>query len=104
MRVLLYAKMLKETKTEETIVFFVKFLSLVAFQVGGGPGPPGPPSGYAYECWHCDWGSPSPPGYAYDNTKPVTLKRCKNQCFLNVFEPNYCLKSVKLLDNLAFVF
>ena len=39
----LYAKMLKETKTEETIVFFVTFLSLVAFQLGG-PGPPG----YAY--------------------------------------------------------
>ena len=45
MRVLLYAKMLKEAKTEETIVFFVTFLSLVAFQLGGGPGPP---SGYAY--------------------------------------------------------
>ena len=29
--------MLKETKTEETIVFFVTFLSLVAFQLGGGP-------------------------------------------------------------------
>ena len=47
MRVLLYAKMLKETKTEETIVFFVTFLSLVAFQLGC-PGPLGPPSGYAY--------------------------------------------------------
>ena len=35
MRVLLYAKMLKEAKTEETIVFFVTFLSLVAFQLGG---------------------------------------------------------------------
>ena len=34
MRVLLHAKMLKETKTEETIVFFVTFLSLVAFQLG----------------------------------------------------------------------
>ena len=31
--------MLKETKTEETIAFFVIFLSLVAFQLGG-PGPP----------------------------------------------------------------
>ena len=31
--------MLKETKTEETIVFFVTFLSLVAFQLGG-HGPP----------------------------------------------------------------
>ena len=41
--------MLKETETEVTIVFFVTFLSLVAFQLGGGPGPPGPPSGYAYE-------------------------------------------------------
>ena len=38
MCVLLYAKRLKETETEETIVFFVTFLSLVAFQVGGGPG------------------------------------------------------------------
>ena len=38
--------MLKETKTEETIVFFVTFLSLVAFQLEGA-GPPGPP-GYAY--------------------------------------------------------
>ena len=37
---LLYAKMLKET--EETIAFFVTFLSLVAFQLGGA-GPPGPP-------------------------------------------------------------
>ena len=27
--------MLKETETEETIVFFVSFLSLVAFQLGG---------------------------------------------------------------------
>ena len=35
--------MLKETETEETIVFFVTFLSLVAFQWGDGP--PGP--GYA---------------------------------------------------------
>ena len=34
--------MLKETETEETIVFFVAFLSLVAFQLGG-PRPPGPP-------------------------------------------------------------
>ena len=41
-RVLLYAKMLKETETEETIVFFVTFLSLVALQLGrgGGPSPP----------------------------------------------------------------
>ena len=46
MRVLLCAKMLKETKTKETIVF-VTFLSLVAFQLGGG-GTLGPP-GYAYE-------------------------------------------------------
>ena len=41
-RVLFYAKMLKETETEETIVFFVIFLSLVAFQLGGGG------TGYAY--------------------------------------------------------
>ena len=41
MRVLLYAKLLKETETEETIVFFVTFLSLV------GPGPQVSP-GYAY--------------------------------------------------------
>ena len=31
--------MLKETETEETIVFFVTFLSLVAFQLGGGEPP-----------------------------------------------------------------
>ena len=31
----MYSKMLKETETEETIVFFVTFLSLVAFQLGG---------------------------------------------------------------------
>ena len=35
-RVLLYAKMLKEIETKETIVFFVTFLSLVVFQLGGG--------------------------------------------------------------------
>ena len=39
--------MLKETQTEETIVFFVTFLSLGAFQWGAGPLPPLPP-GYAY--------------------------------------------------------
>ena len=35
--------MLKETETEETIVIFVAFLSLVAFQLGGGAGPLNPP-------------------------------------------------------------
>ena len=45
--VLLYTKMLKETKAEETIVVFVTFLSLAAFPLRG-PGLPGPPSGYAY--------------------------------------------------------
>ena len=37
----------KKTEAEETIVFFVTFLSLVSFRLGGG-GPPEPPSGYAY--------------------------------------------------------
>ena len=32
--------MLKETEAEETTVFFVTFLSWVAFQLGGGQGPP----------------------------------------------------------------
>ena len=41
-RVLLYTEMLQKTETEETILFFVTFLSLVAFQLGGG-GPPRPP-------------------------------------------------------------
>ena len=45
-RVLLYAKMLKETETEETIVF-VTFLLLVAFQLGGEAGPRAS-LGYAY--------------------------------------------------------
>ena len=40
-------KMLKETDSEETIKFFATFLSLVAFQLGGG-GNPGPPV-YAFE-------------------------------------------------------
>ena len=35
-RTLLYAKMLKEIETEEALGFFVIFLSLVAFQWGGG--------------------------------------------------------------------
>ena len=39
MRVLLYAKMLRETDSEETIDFFVTFLSLVAFQLGVGRAP-----------------------------------------------------------------
>ena len=30
--------MLKETETEKTIVFFVTFLSFVAFHLGWGPG------------------------------------------------------------------
>ena len=34
--------MLKETETEETIVFFVTFLSLVAFQLGGRRAPCAP--------------------------------------------------------------
>ena len=38
--------MLKETETEETIGLFVTFLSLVAFQLGGGR--VGGPPGYAY--------------------------------------------------------
>ena len=44
-RVLFYAKMLKKTETEETIVFFVTFLSLVGFQWGEAesPDPPPPP-------------------------------------------------------------
>ena len=37
--------MLKETEAEETTVFFVTFLSWVAFQLGGPLGPPG----YAYD-------------------------------------------------------
>ena len=37
--------MLKETEAEETTVFFVTFLSWVAFQLGG----PAPPPGYAYD-------------------------------------------------------
>ena len=32
--------MLKKIETEETVVFFVTFLSLVAFQLGEGLGPP----------------------------------------------------------------
>ena len=63
MRVLLYAKMLKETETEEIkktekklkqlpSSFFVTFLSLVAFQFKGPLPPPPPPPGYAYVTDH----------------------------------------------------
>ena len=38
--------MLKETETEETIVFFVTYLSLAAIQLGGAGSLP--PSSYAY--------------------------------------------------------
>ena len=41
---MLYTKKLKETETEETIGFFVTFLSLVTFQLGGHG-----PFGYAYD-------------------------------------------------------
>ena len=37
--------MLKETEIEETIGFFVTFLSLVVFQLGRGASPPG----YTYD-------------------------------------------------------
>ena len=47
--VLLYGKMLKESEAEETTVFFVTFLSWVAFQLGGPWAPPPPPPGYAYD-------------------------------------------------------
>ena len=47
---MLYAKNAKKTETEETIGFFVTFLSLMAFQLGG-PGLLDPP-GYAYEQEH----------------------------------------------------
>ena len=54
-RLLLYAKMLKETEIKKHRLF-VTFLSLVSFQFGGN-GPPAPPFGYAYVLalgtWHC---------------------------------------------------
>ena len=42
-RVCCTQKMLKETESEETIGFFVIFLSLVAFQLGEARGPSLPP-------------------------------------------------------------
>ena len=44
--------MLKETETEEAIVFCVTFLSLVAFPLEGAPAPPPPGCAYDYIC-HC---------------------------------------------------
>ena len=44
-RVVVYAKMLRETENEETRLF-CHILSLVAFRLGGGLAPPG----YAYDC------------------------------------------------------
>ena len=46
-RLLLYAKMQKETETEKTLGFNVTFLLFVAFQSYR----LGPPSGYAYAQW-----------------------------------------------------
>ena len=43
--------MLKDAETEETIVFFVAFLSLEHFYWGGG----GLPPGYAYGTWIIIW-------------------------------------------------
>ena len=48
---LLYAKMLKETETEETIVFFCGIFNIGSISIGGGGGP-GPP-GYAYALEAC---------------------------------------------------
>ena len=48
MRVQLHAKLLKETETEETIVFFVTFFIIGSISIGGGAGPWPPPPGYAY--------------------------------------------------------
>ena len=59
--------MLKKTETEETVVFFVTFLSLVAFQLGGGAGPQIPPSGYAYALE-----SLSPCMLNFGNLNPIT--------------------------------
>ena len=42
--------MLKATENEETIGFFVTFLSLVAFQIEGELGLCGPSTGIAYNC------------------------------------------------------
>ena len=50
--VLSYAKMLKETI--ETIVFFVTFLSLVAFQLGK-TGSPAPPLPWLRLCFEHEW-------------------------------------------------
>ena len=47
-RVLLYAKMLKETENEETRLFF-KFLTLLAFRFIGGTQAPWASPGYAYD-------------------------------------------------------
>ena len=43
--------MLKETKTDETIVFFCPIFMIGSISIGGGPGPLGRPSGYAYAPW-----------------------------------------------------
>ena len=51
MRVLLQAKMQKETETEETIVFFCDIFIIGSNSIGGGGGrAPWPPPGYAYAC------------------------------------------------------
>ena len=68
--------MLKETESKETIVSFVVFLLLVAFQLGSGPPSP-----------------PSPPGFAYGRTSIFycILTNCKTGSNLIELEQHYKL-------------
>ena len=79
--VLWYSQMLKETKTEETIVFFVTFLSLVAFQLGGARAPWPPSPGYAID-------SPNSFSQAENTIKQVELKTAEIRTINNTLVTN----------------
>ena len=75
--------MLKETEAEETTVFFVTFLSWVAFQLGGPLAPP--------------------PGYAYDPSSPTVASK-KKSSKLTLPVNFYCMftkSDLKVKSNIA---
>ena len=94
--VLLYAKMLKEIKTKETIVFFVTFLSLVAFQLGGGAGslPPPPPTPWL----HLFCGEVAINDYLHPQSRTCPKQSCRlyffSGCCYTQFRVRFFLSSV----------
>ena len=87
--------MLKEIETEETIVFFVTFLSLVAFQLGGARAPKAPPS-YAYD-------EVIALQLAKESTKIIaSVNLTKNLQFLRLFSCSVIISAAAVLPQVTF--